>query len=304
MNIHRLIRRILLSALALAAAALVASLAATHVSTASAKPAQKAASENWAGYDVTGQQFSSVSGSWIQPRANANAGSSQGYSAFWVGLGGSSSGSRSLEQVGTASSFVDGHTQYSAWYELVPLGQVKLNITIHPGDKISGKVAVNGNAVTVSLSDRTTGDSVVKTLQMSSPDTSSAEWIAEAPATETFDGNYRILPLADFGKVTFTDAVATAGEHTGGIADSHWSATRIQLQSGTRSPTLDSGFPGFAAGPSLSQATSGATTSKLSGDSFSVAWQAASDSPSSSVAGGSPSDPAEGQFPAFGNPPG
>ena len=98
--------------------------------------------------------------------------------------------------------------------------------------------------------------------------------------------------------------VTTAGEHTGGIADSHWSATRIQLQSGTRSPTLDSGFPGFAAGPSLSQATSGATTSKLSGDSFSVAWQAASDSPSSSVAGGSPSDPAEGQFPAFGNPPG
>ena len=52
----------------------------------------------------------------------------------------SSSGSQSLEQVGTASSFVDGHTQYSAWYELVPLGQVKLNITIHPGDKISGKV--------------------------------------------------------------------------------------------------------------------------------------------------------------------
>jgi hypothetical protein len=297
MRITRIIRRAALAALALAAAALVASFAADRASPASAAKTttvQQAASQNWAGYVLTGRGFSSVSGTWTQPQARGRQRSGGGYSAFWVGLGGSSSHSRSLEQVGTASDYVNGHAEYYAWYELVPAGQVKLNLSIHPGDEISGKVTVNDDTVTVSLSDQTTGKSVVKTVQMNHPATSSAEWIAEAPASDAVSANTRILPLADFGKVTFRHASASAGGHTGEISDSHWTATRMQLRSGASSATPGGAFPDFVApGRSQSESTYAATTSTLKGDSFSVTWHAAT---------GGVSGPTAGQFPDAASP--
>ena len=45
--------------------------------------------------------------------------------------------------------------------------------------------------------------------------------------------------LADFGKVTFTNASATAGGHAGSISDSDWSAQPVEL-----SPTSSTGFLG------------------------------------------------------------
>jgi hypothetical protein len=62
---------------------------------------QTSVSQNWAGYVAGGTQFSSVSGSWVQPAAKCGTG--QTYSAFWVGLGGSGDRSSSLEQTGTQS---------------------------------------------------------------------------------------------------------------------------------------------------------------------------------------------------------
>lgn len=44
---------------------------------------------------------------------------------------------------------------------------------------------------------------------MSNPDTSTAEWIAEAPSTSTSSATDQVVPLADFGTVTFTKAGAT-----------------------------------------------------------------------------------------------
>lgn len=252
-------------------------------------------STNWAGYAVTGKKFSSVSGSWTEPTVKAS--STEAYSAVWVGLGGYKSSSSSLEQVGTAADYVGGHVQYYAWYELLPSAQVELNITIHPGDKISARVSVSGTTVAVSLADQTTGHSVVRTLHMSKPDTSSSEWIVEAPATPTFVGNYQVLPLADFAKVAFSRATATAGGHVGGISDSHWTPTRIQLQ--TQSTLGPASGPGFATvgSQAVSQQPAGATTSTLSGDSFSVSWQASSSSQATS--GG---QPAVSQYPAVGAP--
>jgi peptidase A4-like protein len=214
----------------------------------------QATSQNWSGYVVSGSggssSFSSVSGSWVQPSANTTAG--EGYSAFWVGLGGTSQSS-SLEQVGTQADVVGGQTVYYAWYELLPAAQVRVPVAIHPGDHISASVTVKGGSVTVALSDTTTGSSFTKTLQMSAPDTSSAEWIAEAPSASVGYGNYQTLPLADFGSVGFTGATATAGGHTGGISDPNWTAQAVQLN-------------GSAAG---------AQPAALStdGSSFSVAWQ-------------------------------
>ncbi|MGA2926639.1 MAG: G1 family glutamic endopeptidase, partial [Solirubrobacteraceae bacterium] len=233
-------------------------------------------SENWSGYVASGASaFSSVSGSWVQPTADCSAG--DGYSAFWVGLGGAGQQSQALEQVGTQSDCVSGgQTDYYAWYELVPSAPVKLPITISPGDHVAARVTVDGTTVTVSLSDETTGASSTKTLQMSAPDSSSAEWIAEAPSTCDESGNCQPLPLADFGTVTFTSTSATADGHTGSISDPNWTAVPVALSGGGSGFVSDQGSSADAQPTSLSS----------DGSSFSVAWQSDSSAQSAGGYGG------------------
>jgi hypothetical protein len=298
-TLHRRPRRRSSPVLALGAAlAITAGFAASAVSaSAQTVNAQLQQSENWAGYvnrSNSGENFTSVSGSWTQPSVSGSSG--DGYSAFWVGLGGSQQQSQALEQVGTAADVVNGQTEYYAWYELVPDPETKLDLPINAGDHIAAKVSVNGTQVTVSLSDQTTGKSATKTLQKSDPDTSSAEWIAEAPATTQGSG-YQVLPLADFGKVSFTGASATAGGHTGSISDPSWSAQPVELSSagGTRFPGGGMVTPaGVGLGDSSSAASGGATPSSLTGDgsSFDVSYASSTDGSASQSSDGSgnPSD--------------
>ncbi len=230
MSRHGLPARRALTLAAVTATLALGALTAAGAST-QAVDVQQQDSNNWAGYvaqSASGQSFSTVSGSWTEPSVSGGGG--QGYSAFWVGLGGSSNQSQALEQVGTSAETVDGRTSYYAWYELVPAAQQRLDLAVKPGDHISARVTVNGTEVTVELSNATTGKSVSRTLPMSNPDVSSAEWIAEAPAAESSQGSLQVLPLADFGTVTFTDAAATTvGGHTGSISDPNWTVQQVQL---------------------------------------------------------------------------
>ena len=71
-------------------------------------------SSNWAGFAVGGNTFSSVSGSWVQPTAACSGVTTS--AAFWVGLGGNSTVSNALEQIGTSSDCsAAGTASYSAW---------------------------------------------------------------------------------------------------------------------------------------------------------------------------------------------
>jgi hypothetical protein len=136
------------------------------------------------------------------------------------------------------------------------------------------------------LSDQTTGKSVTKTLQMSNPDTTSAEWIAEAPAAQTAYGSYSILPLADFGKVTFTNASATAGGHTGSIADPSWNVQQVDMTSAGANPGVGLGSRFGPAGlGGAAQSTTGASAGAVSssGSSFTVSYS--SDSAAQSASG-------------------
>jgi hypothetical protein len=268
---------------------------------------QQAASENWAGYVVGGsgssnQQFKSVSGSWVQPTAKCSNG--QGYSAFWIGLGGSGQGN-SLEQDGTeADCSANGTPSYFAWYEMVPKAPVKVNMAIHPGDHMSSRVTVNGTNVSFWLSNQTTGASFSQTFQMSNPDTSSAEWIAEAPSScDGGVGNCTPLSLADFGSVQFNHATATdSNGHTGTISDSNWSPSAVTLSPGASSM----GFAGYD--PTAQSGSAGATPSGLSSDgsSFSVAWSAngGSATDTSGSAGSGYPGASGGGYPASGGYPG
>ena len=245
-------------------------------------------SANWAGYVVgnasSSDGFSRVSGSWVQPTVDCSQGS--GDSAFWVGLGGTSSDSSSLEQDGTeADCNGSGQATYFAWYELVPSAPVQLNLTISPGDHISSSVSVSGDNVTVTVTDDTTGASTTKTLQMDDPDTSSAEWIAEAPSECDGSGACDPLALADFGTVNFSNASATAGGHTGTISDSQWSAQSVDLDGGGYGVGGGGGYetPLFSGGSSASASPSSLSSG---GNAFSVSWQSSDQSdPSQSTTG-------------------
>src|SRR3954465_6505374 len=143
-------------------------------------------STNWAGYAVTGRTFRHVTGTWVVPTVDCTSGS--GDTAAWVGLGGYSSSSQVLEQTGTEADCANGGTaRYSAWYELVPAAAQTIKMTVRPGDHVSASVDVPGTLVTLNLRDTSTGAAFTKATRMSSPDTTSAEWILEAPAACTTD---------------------------------------------------------------------------------------------------------------------
>jgi len=243
-------------------------------SASAATDVQQAQSENWSGYvsGASGQstQFKDVSGSWVVPTAKCTASDGPTYSAFWVGLGGAGD-TDALEQTGTeANCSAQGTASYYAWYELVPKAPVRVDLPVSAGDHISSKVTVDGTSVSIWLSDETSGQTFSKTLSMSDPDTSSAEWIAEAPSQ--CDGSVSDctpLPLTDFGTAQFTSSSATdTAGHTGPISDPEWAATAVIL-----SP--DAGSMGFQGASFTSTGGSGgATPSALTdnGSAFSVAY--------------------------------
>ncbi len=249
------------------------------------------ASTNWAGYAVTSpdtttpMSFSSVTGTWTQTTATCGAADANAASAAWVGLGGYSLTSLAVEQIGTdADCTANGKGSYYAWYELVPAPPVNLTMKIRPGDVITGSVNVDGNSVVVQLINRTRHVRFTKRATMPQPDTSSAEWIAEAPSSCT-GVTCNPLPLANFGSVTFSRIATIGNGHPGTLLDPAWTAVPLQLvPDGT-------GF-GFYPGPhrghgygvySSTAGTSAPNAVSADGRSFTLSWLS---DPSSSAATG------------------
>jgi hypothetical protein len=189
-----------------------------------------ATSSNWAGYAVhrSGVHFRAVSAAWTVPAVTCTGRS--GFSADWVGLGGYHTDAAALEQIGTESDCTrSGRAVYSAWYELGPDGSHNLSLTVSARDRISARVAVSGRTVTLHLRNLTRGTSFARRLTAATVDTTSAEWILEAPSACTAT-RCRILPLASFAETTFTSAhVTSATGRTGTISDPLWAATAIDL---------------------------------------------------------------------------
>ena len=231
-------------------------------------------SSNWAGYAVTPASggavtsFTNVVGTWVQPAVSCTAGTPS-YSAFWVGLGGFDETASSLEQTGTESNCTSANTaEYDAWYEILPAAPVRVKLAVRPGDTISAAVTVTGKTVNFRLRNLTRKTVVNKKVKKAAPDLSSAEWIAEAPASCSGSGRCSVLPLANFGSIDFLQAAATGTRHSGLIPDPAWTNTAISLD-GSRS-----GAPGFFG--NRGGAESSAVPSGLAANgSFSVAWQPA-----------------------------
>jgi hypothetical protein len=260
--------RLRLAAIAVAATWLVAAGAAS-----AATGIPRDVSSNWSGYVVTGATFSSVTGTWVQPELDC-ASTGRSAAAFWVGLGGNSTGSNALEQAGTgAECTASGSARYYTWYELVPAPSVEIPLAVEPGDTVTATVTVKGMQVTLQVRNVTRGTQATKVKRVARPDTSSAEWVAEAPSLCVGSGACRTVPLSDFGTVKFSKASATADGHTGSVSDRAWTATSIQLVS-------DLGVPGYgryeAAYSTAIQAVPTALSAR--GSAFSVRWRGASGS--------------------------
>jgi hypothetical protein len=167
----------------------------------------QAESTNWSGYAATGSNgaFSSVSSSWTEPTATCSSGGRRGgdqYAAFWVGLDGYSSDS--VEQTGTDSDCAGRTPDYYGWYEMYPANPVYYSNTVEPGDHISASVTFSGSETyTLVLTDSTQGWTQTVTKNQSGLDRSSAEVITEAPSSSS-----GVLPLADFGTVSYSGATA------------------------------------------------------------------------------------------------
>ena len=186
---------------------------------------------------------------------------------MWVGIGGYSKRSSALEQLGTeADCTASGTARLSAWYELLPAPSRIIQRTVQPGDLMQAWVAVSGHQVTMKLIDVTEGWYFIGHLHASAVDTSSAEWIVEAPSV-CQTGACRTLPLANFGSASFTSAgaVSTRG-HTGTISDPGWRATRIRLVPGGRH---------FAAGRASASAAGRGVPGRLrsGGSAFTVSYR-------------------------------
>jgi len=184
-----------------------------HAGLTFSRTSNQAYSTNWSGYAATGSTYTSVSASWVQPAVTCSSGDQ--YSAFWVGLDGYSSST--VEQTGTEAD-CDGKTaQYYAWWEMYPGASVEYSTSTYPvkaNDHFTASVTYTSpNSFTLTIDDTTEpwANPATTTQILNGAARSSAEVIAEAPCCTAFG---QILPLADFGTVSFANAVDTAGSAT------------------------------------------------------------------------------------------
>jgi hypothetical protein len=222
-------------------------------------------STNWAGYAIQrpGVAFHTAGASWTQPAPTCRPGSLS-YSSFWVGLGGFSSGSNALEQIGTEADCTrSGRASSSAWYETVPSPSNDVFRPVRPGDRMTASVTVSGHATTLMLRDLSRGWTFTKRVWIDPVDVSSAEWIAEAPS-DCGRNTCQTLPLANFGSTTFSSVSATTvGGHRGSLSDPRWQLSKIRLRPSGRQFAVNGPLGG------------GATPSALGpgGSSFGVSYE-------------------------------
>lgn len=149
---------------------------------------------NWGGYAATGSGFTSVSGSWVQPKATCNSRSD--LYAPWVGIDGY--GSSTVEQTGVATDCSSGSPVNEPWYEMYPASPVYLDTGSYPvaaGDTISASVVASGTSYKLTLSDTTKGWTYTTTKTLARAQKASAEVIIESPS-----GAY-----PNFGTLNFTN---------------------------------------------------------------------------------------------------
>jgi hypothetical protein len=181
-------------------------------------------SENWAGYAATGGQFTAVSGSWTVP--NVGTTTSPAADATWVGIGGVRT--NDLIQAGTDAIVDQGGVSYDAWIEMLPQASQIVPLTVHAGDQVSVSIEQQTPGSWQIVIKNLTSDQTYQTTVLYQSSLSSADWIEESPAA----GRRQLLPLDDFGSVSFTSATAVENGQQRSIDQAGGRAITMQIVSG------------------------------------------------------------------------
>ncbi|SMF77479.1 Peptidase A4 family protein [Paenibacillus uliginis N3/975] len=154
-------------------------------------------SSNWSGYAFSGKKgaYHRISAEWTVPFVRPTPYAS--YSSAWIGIDGFQN--RNLIQTGTGHDFVNGKSEYYAWWEILPATATFIAKPVHPGDRMKAIILKRtSNKWLISLQNLTQNWTFL-TLQRYTGPQASAEWIVEAPQV----GGYNTR-LARLTAVTFT----------------------------------------------------------------------------------------------------
>ncbi|KAF1351839.1 peptidase A4 family-domain-containing protein [Delphinella strobiligena] len=179
-------------------------------------------SNNWAGAVLIGTGYKGVAGTFVVPDPSLPSGgdSSTYYSAAaWVGIDGDTCDT-SILQTGVDFNIQDGEVSFDAWYEWYPDYSYDFTgISFSAGDTVKLTIdATSTTAGTATVENVSTGKTVTHKFSGESDALCeyNAEWIVE-DFTEVNGGTESLVPLVDFGTVTFTDAYATTDSGTVGV---------------------------------------------------------------------------------------
>lgn len=135
-----------------------------------------------------------------------------------------------LIQAGTEQRLLgSGKVVYDAWIEMLPQPQQTVELNVSGGDSITTSIEQQADGSwRTSIKDNTTGRTYQSDQQYQSA-ISSAEWIQESPSGRRGG----LLPLADFGSVSFSAASASKDAHQVSIAGAGGNAITMTDRSGS-----------------------------------------------------------------------
>ena len=112
--------------------------------------------------------------------------------------------STDLIQAGTSTDVQSGQVYYSAFWEILPQSAQTVPMNVNAGDVINVSVTQQADGSwKIIIQDVTETETYTQPVTYKSS-LSSAEWIEESPVS----GRNMLLPLDNFGSLTFTQAIA------------------------------------------------------------------------------------------------
>ncbi|EKM56252.1 uncharacterized protein PHACADRAFT_253281 [Phanerochaete carnosa HHB-10118-sp] len=185
-------------------------------------------SENWAGAVLNSgaDTYKSVTATFTIPTPKEPSGSSGSHAASaWVGIDGDTCDTAIL-QTGLDFTIDGGEVSFDAWYEWYPDYAYDFSgISFSVGDSVTLTVTASSTTSgTAVITNNSKGKTVTQKITSGSAlCEQDAEWIVE-----DFEEGDSLVPLANFGTVTFTGASAKTG--SGSVGPS--GANTIDIQQG------------------------------------------------------------------------
>ncbi|EIW52514.1 aspergillopepsin [Trametes versicolor FP-101664 SS1] len=201
-------------------------------------------STNWSGAVMSAgaNTFKSVTGTFTIPTPREPSGQTSEHSASaWVGIDGDTCGTAIL-QTGIDFTVTNGRTSFDAWFEWFPdFAHDFTGISLAAGNSITVSVtATSRTGGTATIVNHSTGQTVSHTFSgQPALCEQDAEWIVE-----DFEEGNSLVPLANWGTVTFTGATANGAAPSGATIINMEQNGRVLTSASTSGSTVTVAYTG------------------------------------------------------------